>query len=80
MKNLFNVILLIAFCTVLSPAFASDPDAPDVEEEDTILEEKAVKKESYIREQKKNKKKKGERNVKIQPSEEEDKKIILELD
>ena len=79
MKSLFHISLLIMFCIGFSPAFASDPDTNvEIDIDDAI--DPTFFRESTTRELKKDKKKKGKRNVKIQPSKEDDKNIILELD
>ena len=76
MKNLFHTLLLVTLCIAL-PVFANDdeisnPDNSMIEDQD---------KETILKAQKKNnKKKKGQRNVKVQPSQEDDENIILELD
>ena len=81
MKNLFNIILLITLCIGLTPVFADDND--ELNDDETI----GLKREASVKEintddkaRKASKKKKGERNVKVQPSKEDDENIILELD
>jgi hypothetical protein len=81
MKKIVYLTLLFTLCLVFNPAFANDPDSPDIDEEDyAISEEKSSLRESHTRELKKQKKKKGKRNVTVQPSKEDDENIILELD
>jgi len=73
-------------CMVLNPAFADDTDESNDNDEITSLKREALVKEVNIDEKatlekrKSSKKKKGARNVKVQPSQEDDKNIILELD
>ena len=79
MKKLFNIILLITLCIGFTPAFA-DVDDNDISNTDESITDDTQETKSFLKEKKKNKKKKGERNVKVQPSIEDDENIILELD
>ena len=69
-------------CVVINPAFAGDIDVnvDDLLDTDESVTLDAQDKSLFLKEQKKHKKKKGERNVKVQPSKEDDDNIILELD
>lgn len=88
MKRLSQIILLIIFCIMLSPVIANETDESEPDESEVLdLKREAVYKnvdddidKSNLEKRKKKKNKKGERNVKIQPSQEDDENIILELD
>ncbi|MBI3590539.1 MAG: hypothetical protein HY094_04065 [Candidatus Melainabacteria bacterium] len=95
MKKLFSLILPIMFCVAFSSAIASDNDKTDglkresttkeinIDNETDVDESVAGNtedKRAFLKEQKKGKKKKGERNVKVQPSKEDDENIIMYLD
>ena len=84
MKKLYHIILLIVFCIVLNPAFAKDYEISNhsdsgIDDQDSDQADEQDK-EVFLKDRKKDKKKKGERNTKIQPSDEDDANIILELD
>ncbi len=82
MKSLFHIILLIIFCMVFNPAFASDPDTDVDGENNAIPEGKGSKREASIKEisiddkvRKVSKKKKGNKII-ISPNDDP----LLELD
>ena len=81
MKKIFYIVFLITFCMVHNSSFANEDEVlPDEQNSDEITNNEALDKESFLKDRKKHKKKKGERNVKVQPSQEDDENIILELD
>ena len=70
---------------VFSPVFADDTDESDNDEtvslrREAIVKEIDIDKEVILEKRKNSKKKKSERNVKVQPNQEDDENIILELD
>lgn len=69
------------FYMIFSSAIISkaEKDRDAVTRVSEIVDSKDIEKESSLKERK-NKKKKGERNVKVQPNQEDDENIILELD
>ncbi len=83
MKKFLNFILLIIICFAFYPAIANEDDNDQASSDESVeatSTEDTKDKKSFLKEKKKNKKNKGARNVKIQPSEEDDENIILELD
>ena len=86
MKKLFYITLLVLLCSTLNPVFANDPNKLDSDDNGTTDFQREVSTreinidEATLEKRKNSKKKKGQRNVKVQPSKEEDENIILELD
>lgn len=80
MKKIYQIILSGLLCIVFCPAFASDTEDSDKNNTTSVEEVDTNDGDSNFKERKKSKKKKGARNVKVQPNEEDDENIILELD
>ena len=72
-------------CIAVSSAFADDTDELNYDDTASLKREASVKEinaddKAVSEKRNHSKKKKGQRNVKVQPSDEDDENIILELD
>ena len=80
MKKRLFVLLGVFTLFLQQPLYANDIDVADVDLRERIADPSNEELDKDSKERKVQKKKKGERNVKIQPSKEDDENIILELD